>query len=235
MFSLRVSSLSTNSHRVFKCMISPGKCTTISGAGRFRSLVGRGPSSVHHGLLATTSIRKHACVGGCPKVGNGATMGGVHMVHLSSVCLVTTRTTLGGSSTSRTDTGGCLGTVVGHTVPSTSSIATARTLILGREHGRLIVRNRHFCSVVHLKVAMAHGNKCRFLGGASLVSPDCRSCHAVLTVPRSRVSMGPGVGRGRKCFWRSGVRVEGELLFLCGDLFSFIAVVCGCLRVLRCC
>lgn len=95
---------------------------------------------------------------GCRPRDNGTIRSsGVPMLHLSRLCLVTTRTTtgLGGGS----GTIGCLSTVIDHTGPrgAIRNGAIALSSILLRHHGRLFNRKRHFFSTLHGRRAVIHG------------------------------------------------------------------------------
>lgn len=115
---------------------------------------GKGPASVCGACKSG-----HVFVGGFPvKDLKSVQLGGLPVLHLSRICLGTTRTTTGlGSGASAT---GCLGRVVGGHASSAGRLiarsATALREILLRHHGRLMNRKRHFFSTVHGGRAMAH-------------------------------------------------------------------------------
>lgn len=115
--------------------------------------------------LPMTTGNRPGCLVGCPKGSNdiastisaiGPRSGSLYVLHLSRICLGTTRTTFGVNGARGTLA--CLGTVIAHTGPTGSMASTSLDLrhVLGREHGRLMNRNRTFFSCVHGNGSISH-------------------------------------------------------------------------------
>lgn len=85
------------------------------------------------------------------------------MLHLSRICLVTTRTNYGLNNSTTIRKLNCLGRVIGQNGPSGRIAVTSCALshILSRQDGRLMNRKRHFFSLLHGNGAVIHGKKCR--------------------------------------------------------------------------
>lgn len=190
-------------------------------AGDFVGVLDRSPGSIHVNVMLPTrcsgSLRRRCnstgvFVGGFPTSGssmNRVHLGGLPLLHLSRICLDTTRTTTG-LKKRRSGTTGCLGRVIRETGPRTGTVSrtsTAMREVVLREEGRVVNRKRHCFSTLHGGRAVIHcgsrnSGKCR----CSLVGRSRDFSHAcfetVLPVPISRAGIGPGLEtrRGPKCW-----------------------------------
>lgn len=142
-------------------------------AGTFLSLLKRSPSSIHRilghlprgptrSVLPRNSTNCPGCLGGCPNgAKSGPRSGSVYVVHLSRICLGTTRTTFGLNKTRGLGFSlSYLGTVIDHTGPIGSIKRSRLDLrhVLGRHHGRLMKRKRTFFSTVQGNLPIDHAN-----------------------------------------------------------------------------
>lgn len=136
-------------------------------------LLGRSPRSIHRYIARMSTVtggrnlprNTHSggiCLAGFPNGANSPHSGGLYVIHLSRVCLGTTRTNLGVKNRRTAGKVRCLGSIVaGHAAGATVGMGTTTSFalrhVLGREEGRLINRNLTICSCAHGGLPIIHG------------------------------------------------------------------------------
>lgn len=176
--------------------------------------------------------------------GHGNGLGTAFVVHVTRICLVTTRTSV--CVGNNTGTVKCVGGMHTHTKTGTLANATAIHAILSREKHRLYNRCYEFCSLGHANVfgdsgclRRARPSLTRFFGPGCTLQP-VSAAFATAVSGNTRC-------RGPKCWW-VGAFVMRWLSYLClwenGAVFfrsvklmitcQFIAACCGCCSRVSC-